>query len=172
MSDSAGDMTGRRGPVEPGITPDQDLGVGPEAEIRAREPGGRTGARMDEPASIGHLLSQLVDDVAVLVRKELALATSEVSNSIDRAKAGAGSAVGGGAVLYAGVLFLLLAATFGLAEVVPLWGAALIVGGVVTLIGFIMYRSGKSKMQAQSFVPDRATRSVRKDADMIERQKP
>ena len=38
----------------------------PEAEIRAREPGFRT----DEPYSIGHLLSRLVDDVAILLRKE------------------------------------------------------------------------------------------------------
>jgi len=179
MSDSAGadDVTGRKGPAgttDPGAndprrpTVQGDLGAGPEAEIRAREPG----ARVQEPASIGHLLSQLVDDVAELVRKELALATSEVSQAIDRAKSGVGAVAGGGAVLYAGILFLLLAATFGLAEVMALWAAALIVGAVVTVIGLVMYRGGKSKLEAGNFAPDRTARSVRKDADMIERQMP
>jgi len=171
MSDSAGagDVPNRKGPARGADRRAEDpLAPATEAEILAQEPtvGGR------EPTSFGHLLSQLVEDVAVLVRKELALATSEVSHSIDQAKAGAGAAVGGGAVLYAGVLFLLLAATFGLAEIMPPWAAALIVGGVVTLIGLVMYRGGKSKLEAQSFKPDRTARSVRKDADMIERQKP
>lgn len=138
----------------------------PEAEIRAREPGYRT----EESSSVGNLLSRLVDDVSILLRKELALATAEVNQSINQAKAGVGSMASGGAVLYAGVLFLLLAATFGLAEVMPEWAAALIVGGVVTLIGLVMFSAGKRKMSAANFTPDRAARSMRKDADMIGRQ--
>src|SRR5690606_3135094 len=116
------------------------------------------------------LLSRLVDDVAILLRKELALATAEVNQSIDQAKAGVGSMASGGAVLYAGVLFLLLAATFGLAEVMPAWAAAAIVGGVVTLIGLIMFSAGKRQMSAANLTPDRAARSMRKDAEMIGRQ--
>lgn len=163
----AGNIGGPKGPARSTehLTPDETFA---EAEIRAPEPG----ARPYESASVGNLLSRLVDDVAILLRKELALATSEVSHAVNEAKAGLGSAVAGGAVLYAGVLFLLLAATFALAEVMPDWAAALIVGGVVTLIGAIMFSAGKRKMSAQNFKPDRAVRSVQKDADMIERQRP
>lgn len=124
----------------------------------------------NDPGTIGKLLSKLVDDVALLVRKELALATSEVNQSIDQAKTGVTSIVSGGAVLYAGVLFLLLAATLGLAEVMPGWTAALIVGGVVSLIGLIMVKTGSNKVQPKSFAPDRTARAVRQDADMIGRQ--
>ena len=165
MSESAKPDDFEGGPKGPARTPGEPY-VEPYDQPYT---GAETRVRDDE--SVGRLLSRLVDDVSVLVRKELALATSEVSHSIDQAKTGAGSAIAGGAVLYAGVLFLLLAATFGLAEVMPPWAAALIVGGVVTLVGLIMFQSGKKKMQASSFTPDRAARSVRKDADMIERQR-
>lgn len=123
-----------------------------------------------DASSVGRLLTQLVDDVAVLIRKELALAGSEVSHSIEQAKAGVGGLVGGGAVLYAGMLFLLLAATLGLAEVMPAWAAALIVGGAVSLVGLIMFQGGKSRMQPSAFTPDRTKRAVRDDAEMIRRQ--
>lgn len=141
--------------------------TGPMGPARATS---STGAQINDPRTVGRLVRELVDDVATLVRKELALASSEISHSIDAAKAGAGAAVAGGAVLYAGLLFLLLAATFGLAEVVPAWAAALIVGGVVTLVGFILFQSGKSKMQPGSFAPNRTSRSLHKDKEMLERQ--
>lgn len=121
-------------------------------------------------SSVPHLLRQLVDDVALLIRKELALATSEVTHSVDDAKQGAVSLASGGGVLYAGLLFLLLSATLGLAEVMPGWLAALIVGGVVAIIGLVMVQSGRKRMQASNFAPHRAAESVRRDKDMITRQ--
>lgn len=130
---------------------------------------GRVRSAFAELGSVPHLLRQLVDDVATLVRKELALATSEISKSVDDAKTGAVSMVTGGAVLYLGIVYLLAAATLALALFMPGWAAALIVGGVVTLVGAVMVMGGKKKMQ-----PDlrRTGESLRKDRDMIERQTP
>ncbi len=133
-----------------------------------REPAAELPHVADESIPVGRLLRRLVEDVTVLVRKEVALATTEVSNSIDRARASIGSIAGGGAVLFAGFLFLLLSATFALALVVPAWAAALIVGAAACLLGLVMYLGGQNRLKA-GFVPDRATRSMRKDADMIER---
>ena len=139
-------------------------GAEPQGDVRQTE------AHVNEPGTVAHLLRQLVDDVSLLFRKELALASSEVSHSFDEAKQGVGGLATGGAVLYAGVLFLLLAATLGLAEIMSAWLAALIVGAVVALIGFGMVQSGRKKMRPSSFTPDRAAGSVRKDKEMIGRQ--
>jgi hypothetical protein len=73
-------------------------------------------------------------------------------------------------VLYAGGLFLLAAATLGLAEVMPGWAAALIVGGVVSLIGLIMLQVGKNKVRPRHFLPERLGEALRKDKDVIGRQ--
>jgi hypothetical protein len=130
----------------------------------------RTTARSDYAAdsgSIPQLLRRLVDDVATLVRKELALATSEISHAVDDAKQGAISMVTGGAVLYLGIVFLLAAVMLALALFMPGWAAALIVGGVVTLIGVVMVMGGKKKMEPSM---KRTGESLRKDRDMIERQ--
>jgi xanthine/uracil permease len=93
-----------------------------------------------------------------------------VKQSVNDAKQGAVSLASGGGVLYAGLLFLLLAAMLGLAEVMPAWLAALIVGGVVVIIGLVMVKSGSSKLQPSSFSPDRTAESMRKDKEMVARQ--
>ena len=129
---------------------------------------GRSGSA--ESGSVAHLLRQLVDDVATLVRKELALASSEISHSVSELKQGLVSMVTGGAILYLGLVFLLLSATIGLAQVMPGWAAALIVGGVVTLIGVIMLMVGKQKVEPSHLAPNRTADSLRKDRDMVERQ--
>lgn len=116
------------------------------------------------------LLRQLVNEAALLFRKEIALAASEVSQSIDRAKTGAISMVSGGAVLYAGLLFLLGAAALALAMVVPAWAAWLIVGAATTVVGMILVTTGKNRVSANSFTPDRTVDALRKDSVAIRRQ--
>ena len=79
------------------------------------------------------LVRRLADDVTTLFAKELALLKSETTAAVRDVKTGIGSMATGGAVTFAGVLFLLTAAMLGLAEVMDMWLAALIVGGVVSL---------------------------------------
>jgi UPF0716 family protein affecting phage T7 exclusion len=120
--------------------------------------------------SAGDLLRQLVADVSMLFRKELALVASEVSQSVDEAKHGAQSMITGGAVLYAGVLFLLGAVTLFIANFLALWLATLVVGAIVTVIGAIMVSAGKKRISARTLTPERTISSLRKDKDAVERQ--
>jgi hypothetical protein len=120
--------------------------------------------------SASELLRQLIDDVAVLFRKELALAAAEVGESVDEAKKGATSMMTGGAVLYAGLLFLLAAAVLWIATMLPAWTAALIVGAATTIVGLVMVLTGKRKVRARSFAPNRTVDSLRKDTRAIRRQ--
>ena len=73
----------------------------------------------------------------------------------------------GGAVAFMGAFFLLLAAVYGLSNVVEPWLAALIVGGVVTLVGIIMLATGKRKLEPDALAPRRTAAALRKDTQMI-----
>jgi hypothetical protein len=121
-------------------------------------------------ASIPTLLRDLAHDATEITRKEVALARSEMVEAIEGVKTGVISMAAGGGVLFAGILFLLLAATLALGTVMAGWLAALIVGGLVTLVGAIMVAAGKRKMQASNFRPDRTIDSMHKDREMIERR--
>ena len=127
--------------------------------------------RRDQDSTTG-LLSRLFDEVTTLMRKELALARSEISESIVDARTGITSLASGGAVLYAGFLVLLMAAVIGLAQVMEAWLSALIVGAVVAIVGYIMLQSGRKKLRAESLTPDRTREALRKDRDALQRRTP
>jgi hypothetical protein len=130
---------------------------------------GHSHTPMDSESPVG-LLRRLADDVTNLLRKELALATSEVSQTVETTRSGLVSLAAGGGVLFAGLLFLLGAATAALAQVMDLWLAALIVGAVVTLIGWIMVASGKKKMKPDRMKLERTRDSLRDDAHLMSRR--
>jgi|GEM_PF-181597 hypothetical protein len=111
------------------------------------------------------LIRHLVDDFALLFRKELALAGSEVSHTLTDAGKAISGLANGVMVLNSGYLFLLAAATLGLGQVMALWLAALMVGGVVTVIGLIMVSAGKKQLASSSLKPERTMNGVQKDME-------
>jgi MFS family permease len=123
-----------------------------------------------ESDSTAGLLSRLLGDVSTLLRKEIALAKAEVSQAASEAKAGAISVAAGGALLFAAALILFAAIILLLAEVMEPWLAAFIVCAVVGIVGFILMQSGKKKLSASSFKPERAQEALRKDKDMVQRR--
>ena len=128
-----------------------------EAQVRERE------------SAIG-LLRRLVDEFSLLFRTEIALAKAEVVQSFTHLKAAAISMASGGAVLFAGLLVLLAAAVLGLSHVVADWLAALIVGGLVSIVGFVMINSGKNKFDSSALKPERTQRALQQDKEMLERR--
>jgi hypothetical protein len=137
------------------------------------EVGGRRSAnRAGESESTAGLFRQLFDEVATLFRKEIALAKAELSEAVSEAKVAAISMASGAAVLFAGFVVLLAAAVLALAHVVSDWLAALIVGGIVAGIGFVMVQAGKKKLEPSGFKPERTQDALRKDKEMVQRRMP
>lgn len=120
--------------------------------------------------STADLLRRLIDDLSTLVRKELALARAEITHSVSEAKIGITGVATGGAVLYTGILALVTAAILALAEVMPAWGAALIVGAVLGIVGYAMLSSGRKKLRPANLKPEQTQESLRKDKHMFERR--
>lgn len=143
------------------------------SDFRSRDRGGlRSVEAARDYESTPSLLRRLVDDIGTLFAQELALFKAETTKSIGDLKTAMVSIAVGGAVAFVGVIFLLLAAVYGLSNVVQPWLAALIVGGVVTLIGVIMLATGRSKLEPSAVAPKRTARSLRKDTEMIKGAKP
>lgn len=118
---------------------------------------------VNSDASVPTLIRQLAEDATSLVSKEVRLAKAEMYENINNVKTGVISLASGAFVLYAGVLVLLFAAVFGLATVMQLWLSALIVGAIVTIIGFALLGAAKKKMEASELKLDHTIDSVKAD---------
>ena len=136
-------------------------------DFRSRDRGGLRSVGVRDYESTPSLLRRLVDDVGMLFAQELALLKAETTRSIGDLKAATVNIAVGGAVAFVGVIFLLLAAVYGLSNVMQPWLAALIVGGVVTLIGVIMLATGRRKLEPSAVAPRRTAAALRKDTEMI-----
>jgi Putative Actinobacterial Holin-X, holin superfamily III len=136
-------------------------------DFRARNDDGSRSETVRDLESTSSLLRRLGTDVGTLFAQELALLKAETARSIGDLKAATVSMAMGGAVAFMGVFFLLLAAVYGLSTVVAPWLAALIVGGVITLIGAIMLATGRRKVEPAALVPRRTAEAIRKDTQML-----
>jgi hypothetical protein len=106
-----------------------------EPEARGPEPSLELGSMDLSALSTRQLLARIAEDVKELVKTEVQLARAELKADL-REEAGAAKGLGAAALLgYAGVLLLLVTAVFGLAEVMPAWGAGLLVAGVLLAAG-------------------------------------
>jgi len=120
-------------------------------------------ARPKADRSIGALLSDLATESVLLIRQELALLKAELHEKFSRVGQGATALAAGALIAYSGWLVLLAAAVFGLAEVLPTWLAALIVGLAVLGIGAALLLVGKNRFEAGSLTPERTLRTLRED---------
>jgi hypothetical protein len=120
--------------------------------------------------SIGALIRQLTREVPELFTKELALAKTELQQSLTTLKAGLAAVAGAAVVLLAGLIILLLAVVYALAMIMQPWLAALIVGGVTLIIGFVMLAAGKKQFEPSHFTPDKTIHAVQQDKEALKRK--
>lgn len=117
-----------------------------------------------ETKSTAGLISDAVNLVTGLVRKEVDLVRAEVSESATRAGVAVGLIVGGVVLVLVALNVLSAALVAGLAELgLEAGWASLIVGAVYFLIAVILVRKGTNDLKAASLAPTRAAHSVRKD---------
>lgn len=120
--------------------------------------------------SIGSLFSDLARETSLLLRQEVALAKAEVVGQVSRLGSGAGLLVAGGLIAYAGLLALIAAAIIGIAQALPWWLAALIMGAFVVVVGGVLALVGRSRMRAANLVPRRTLRTLRDDTEWAKEQ--
>lgn len=114
--------------------------------------------------SIGTLISQMTDSATRLIKAEIASAKAEMATKAKNAGIGIGLFVGAGVFALYGLGFLLHSAMDGLANVMPLWLAALVVGLVLMILAGILVLVGKKQLaRGLPPQPTHAVKSVQSD---------
>jgi|SwirhirootsSR3_FD_contig_81_2821335_length_1801_multi_3_in_0_out_0_2 hypothetical protein len=128
-------------------------------------------AQVRDERSLGDLFSDLSRETTTLVRQEVQLAKAELTQSATEAARGIGMLVAGGAVAYAGLLFLLLAIVFGLIEVgLDAWLSALVVGLVVVAVGAILVLRARESLKPANLAPRRTVETLKEDQEWAKEQ--
>jgi uncharacterized membrane protein len=126
--------------------------------------------------SLASLLKELRDEATTLMREELTLAKTEISDKISRVGRNVGYVAGGGLVAFAGLIVLLLAIAAGIyvgllamdvAASIAIWLAPLIVGVVVIAIGYAMLQKAIHTLQEEPVMPQRTVKTVQDDTNWI-----
>jgi hypothetical protein len=117
------------------------------ASERSKTPG--------EPLSnLGEIIGDLTRNVSTLMRQEVALAKAEVSQSAKRAGSGIGMLVAAGVAGLLFLVFLSIAAWWGIGNYTGRGWAGLIVAAVWLVIAIILATVGKKKMQEVNGMPE------------------
>lgn len=135
-------------------------------EAKARPDVSASGSHLAPAAepSIGELVSEISDDLTQLVRGEIELAKAELKQEASRAGKAGGMLAGSGYVGHLAMLMGSLAAIFGLAHVVDLAWAALIVTGIWALAAAALFVMGRKRMRAVQMKPERTAETLKEDA--------
>ena len=133
-----------------------------------------------EDRSLGDLFAELASETSQLVRQEVALAQTEITNKATRVGKQVGYLVVGGAIGYAALLVVLAAVTMGLGRIIASlagWSeltstalAALVVAVVVGVVAYSLVTSALAKLRETSLAPNQTIESVKEDAQWLKNQ--
>ena len=122
-------------------------------------------------ASPGELASEVAKDMSTLVRQEVALAKAELQQEAKTAGTAFGAFGGAGFAGYFVLVFLSLAAMYGLDAVMPTGWAALIVAGVWAVIAAVFAVMGRNKLKGFNPKPERTIETVKEDVQWAKTRK-
>ena len=118
--------------------------------------------------STAELVQQASEQLARLVRDELALARAKLTTKGRHAGRGIGLFGGGGVLALYGLATLVAAVVLLIALALPAWAAALIVAGALFAVAAILALSGRRQVrQATPPIPTSVADSVRADVSAV-----
>jgi uncharacterized membrane protein SpoIIM required for sporulation len=120
--------------------------------------------------SLGELFADLARETSNLVRQEVRLARTEMTEKVTQVGRDGGTIGMGGAIAYAGFLAIVAALILGLGQFLPLWLSALIVGLVVGGIGYAVLQSGLSALKRANLTPHETIETLKEDAEWAKDQ--
>src|SRR4051795_11390226 len=112
-------------------------------------------AERKDDRTIGQLLKELTHESSLLLKQEVDLAKTEMSEKASRVGANLGEVAVGGAVAFLGAIALLLAVVYGLTSLldnfmspaVAAWLAPLIVGIVLAAVGYSLIKKSLATLK-------------------------
>jgi len=128
--------------------------------------------------SIGQLLKELTSETSTLLKQEVDLAKTEMSEKASRVGANLGSVAVGGAVAFLGAIALLLAVIYGLGAILnnflspetASWLAPLIVGGILAAVGYSLIKKALETLKRESITPQKTTQSLQENKEWLKQK--
>jgi uncharacterized membrane protein YqjE len=120
--------------------------------------------------SVPEVLQDIVGNIQEIIRSEFSLAKVEIKQEAARAKGPAIMWLFGGALGLYALGFLLLTAVFGMATVMPIWLAALIVGAVLTVVSIALLSAAAKRLKQVHKVPERTIESLKENVQWAKEQ--
>src|SRR6476620_9993789 len=114
--------------------------------------------------SLGQLVSKVTTNVTTLVRLEIELAKAELADQFRQGAAGGGMVAGAAFLAFVAFFLLSFAAVYGLAQVMPVWAAFLVVAGVYLLVAALLGFLASRRFRALKG-PERAIAEANKTKD-------
>ena len=122
--------------------------------------------------SLGDLFKELSRETGTLVRKEVELATTEMSAKLSTAGTHAGTVAAGGALAHAGLLVLIAALVIGLSQLgVTPWLSALLVGLLTIGVGYLLVSKGLANLRRTSVAPTQTIETLKENATWTTKQR-
>jgi len=121
--------------------------------------------------SIGELFGDLARETSTLVRQEVELAKTEMTQKATKVGIDIGFLLAGGAVAYAGFLAFIAAVAIGLGQLgLPWWLATLLVALVVGGVGAFLVMKGLNALKQQNLAPERTMATLKEDVEWAKAQ--
>jgi uncharacterized membrane protein YqjE len=120
--------------------------------------------------SITDVLQDIVANVQAIVRSEVRLAKTEVTEEAIKAGRAAGMMAGGvvAALFTAWLLFLTI--LFALATVMPMWGAALLLFVIMAVATAILLTAGKKRFKTVHATPGKTIETMKENVEWVKSQ--
>lgn len=128
------------------------------------------GQGMRQDRSIGELVADLAKETGTLLRQEVALAKTELTEKATRAGRNVGYLAVGGAVAYAAFLAVAAAVIIALAQVMATWVAALAMGVVLGIAGAVLISKALAALKETEVTPRQTVETLKEDVQWAKDQ--
>ncbi|MAT13829.1 MAG: hypothetical protein CMJ46_01000 [Planctomyces sp.] len=132
-----------------------------------------------ERRSMSDLFKELRDESSLLLRQEVSLAKAEMAEKTAKFSRNIGYLIAGAGVAITSVLFFAMAGTVGLynglvaaglSHATSGWLAPLIIGLVISIIGYAMIQKGISTLRRASLLPEQTVDSMKQNKEWIKQK--
>lgn len=122
--------------------------------------------------TVADLIRELRDETSLLVKQEIALVQTEMSEKTSRFTRNAVYLAVGGLVAFSGFIFVLLALSIltsvglegaGVDPELAFWLGPGIVGLVIAIVGYALVQKAISTFSKESFTPEKTIRTLKED---------
>lgn len=128
--------------------------------------------------SVGSLLRELTVEGRTLIKQEVELAKTEISEKLDTFQENTVQAVIGGVIALGGLMALLWAINMGLTALltefvsaaIAVWLSPLILAAVFGIIGYSMIKNATRSMKQEGISPRRTTRTLKDDKEWVQQK--